>query len=149
MKKCMYCLTENEDGAPFCKNCGAGFEDGAQNGARGVFTKPVKTAGQKTSGFAISSLVLGAVGLFFGCNIILGVLAIVFAAVALGKIKSSGEEGKALAVVGLILGVLTVVFGALTTALMFTGVFARVLDALGGDLSDAPMGNLPDYIGKM
>lgn len=60
----------------------------------------------RTHGLAIASMVCGIVGLFiFG--IVLGILAIIFGAISIGKIKRSGGylRGKGMAVAGLVLGI--------------------------------------------
>ncbi|HEU4543322.1 MAG TPA: DUF4190 domain-containing protein [Jiangellaceae bacterium] len=53
-----------------------------------------------TNGLAVAALVLGIVWAFW----IGSALAIVFGHVALGQIKTKGQEGKGLAVAGLVLG---------------------------------------------
>jgi len=60
------------------------------------------------NGLAIASLVTGVVGLLvFG--FILGAAAIIFGAIALTKIKTTGQAGRGLALAGLILGIIDIV----------------------------------------
>ncbi|MEW6020223.1 MAG: DUF4190 domain-containing protein [Pseudomonadota bacterium] len=71
----------------------------------------------KASGMSIAALVLGLVGLvpcFFG---IPNILAIVFGAIELSKIKKgeSSAKGRGFAMAGLIIGAVTLVLGALLT----------------------------------
>ena len=149
MKKCQYCQTENADGTLFCTSCGAKLEEEPVESFDGVFVQPPESTEKRVSGFAIASLALGAAGMVFGTNVILGVLAIVFACIAFHRIKSGKEKGKGLAVAGLILGIAGVVFGILTLAAVFSGIVGRVLGELGGALPDLPSGVLPGQIGKM
>jgi len=69
----------------------------------------------KTHGLAIASLVLGIVGFFFA-GFVLGILAIIFGAISLKKIKRSGGflNGKGMAIAGLVLGIIimSLIFGA-------------------------------------
>lgn len=63
----------------------------------------------RVNGFAIASMVCGIVALFayYGA-FVLGVLAVVFAAIALNKIKTSGERGRMMAIAGLICGIVAI-----------------------------------------
>lgn len=72
-----------------------------------------------TSGMAIAGFVLGLLG-FVG---ITGILGIVFGAVALSRIRTTGQEGKGLAIAGIVLGscwlaffVILIVIGAVVGA---------------------------------
>ena len=58
---------------------------------------------QRTSGFAVTALVLGLTGF---CTIVTGILAVIFGNVALGKIARSegGEKGRGMAIAGIVLG---------------------------------------------
>ncbi len=61
-------------------------------------------ASSDVNGLAIASFITGIVGLFiFGY--LLGALAIIFGAVALSKIKKTGQGGRGLAIAGLIMGI--------------------------------------------
>lgn len=63
----------------------------------------------RVNGFAVASMVCGIVALFayYGA-FVLGVLAVIFAAVALNKIKTSGERGRMMAIAGLICGIVAI-----------------------------------------
>jgi len=83
---------------------------------------PLAPAPSRTNGLAVASLVLGilALVLFFTIvfPIILGILAVIFGAIGLGK-ANQGAEHKGLAIAGMILGVLGI--GAM---ILFVAVFA-------------------------
>ena|SRR5215208_5070982 len=64
--------------------------------ARPTFVRPARS----TNGFAIASLVVGAVWMWW----IGSVLAVVFGHVALGQIARTGQSGRAMAIAGLVLG---------------------------------------------
>jgi len=74
-----------------------------------------KITGQRTSGLAIASLVLGIIGLVLFMTIIppvvCSILAIIFGAIALKKIKkdSSLKGGRGLAITGIVLGIITLI----------------------------------------
>ena len=71
---CQNCGEQNTPESKYCGNCGAAL---TETGA------PVAVpAKRKTSGLAIAALVLGLIGFFIN---ILGILAIIFGAVALGQ----------------------------------------------------------------
>ena len=73
----------------------------------------------KTNGSALTGFILSLVGLFlFG--FILGVLAIIFSAIGLGKIKkdSSKWKGKGLAIAGLIIGIIDIIGWLILIALI-------------------------------
>ena len=71
--------------------------------------EPAPTGG--VNGFGVAGFVIGLVSLFVA-GIPLGILAIVFSAVAIGQIDKKGEKGKGFAIAGLILGLVGLV-GAL------------------------------------
>lgn len=72
-------------------------------------TEPASTGG--INGFGVAGFVIGLVSLFVA-GIPLGILAIVFSAVALGQIDKKGEKGRGFAIAGLVLGLVGLV-GAL------------------------------------
>ena len=65
--------------------------------------------GPRTNGFAIASLVLGVVWIWWLGSI----LALVFGYLALGQIKKQGEAGRGIAIAGIVLGWVGVVTGVL------------------------------------
>jgi hypothetical protein len=68
----------------------------------------------KTSGFAVTSMVLGIIGIPMVCiyfiGIILSILAIIFAGIAISSIKNSNNtlSGKGMAKAGLVLGIINI-----------------------------------------
>jgi hypothetical protein len=71
---------------------------------------------QRTSGFAVTALVLGLTGF---CTIVTGILAVIFGNVALGRIaRSEGvERGRGMAIAGIVLGWVTIaVLGGIAIA---------------------------------
>lgn len=99
---CRQCGTERPHG-DFCPSCGFRNEPPQLSGKLqpppllGRYPNPVQRVQRPTNSFAIASLLLS----LTCCG---GVLAIVFGHVALSQIKSSGEEGRGLAIAGLVLG---------------------------------------------
>lgn len=61
------------------------------------------------SEFAIASLVMGIVSFFNLLNLEKPIVAVVFGALALKRIRLSGQRGKKLALTGMILGVLAII----------------------------------------
>lgn len=78
-----------------------------------------------TDGFAIASLVLGIV------PVMAGLLGIVFGAIALPRIRRSGQRGRGMAIAGLVLG-----------SLWLVAVIAAFAIAVGRDASRSPAGAL-------
>ncbi len=76
-----------------------------------------------TDGFAIASLVLGIV------PVLAGLLGIVFGAVALPRIRRSGQGGRGMAIAGLVLG-----------SLWLVAIIAAVAIGVGRDASRSPAG---------
>lgn len=81
---------------------------------------------QKTSGLAVTSLILGALGVlgFFCGGVLLGIPAIITGLIARGKIRSSGEKGGGMAVAGVALGSLSIVV-TIVAAIFVTPVFMK------------------------
>lgn len=77
---------------------------------------------EKTHGLAIASLVCGIVGFVLMGFVVLGVLAIIFGAISLKKIRRSGGflTGRGMAIAGLVLGIvaLAFIFSLLTLAIV-------------------------------
>ena len=88
---------------------------------------------KKTSGFAITSLILGIISLFLGWIPLLGwimiVLSILFGIIALFKIsKNNTLQGKGLAIAGIILGAISLII-----VIFFFGVFMLALNDISED----------------
>ncbi|HPD01368.1 MAG TPA: DUF4190 domain-containing protein [Acetivibrio sp.] len=116
MKLCPKCGYSNEDFSNVCGSCGSPLNDGAempdqqfnQFNTYGSANMPIQA---KTSGFAITSLVLGIVAVPFICcctylSIALGIAAAIFGFLAKNEIKSSNglKKGNGMALAGIILG---------------------------------------------
>ncbi|HCF59912.1 MAG TPA: hypothetical protein DFS52_18205 [Myxococcales bacterium] len=96
---------------------------------------PAESPPTRTDPFAVTSLVLGATGVFFaGCcfplTLLLGLLAVVFGVVALSRISSSRAQGKGLAIAGIITGIAGPAIGLLVFLLGLVG--GTVTEVLGG-----------------
>ncbi len=104
---CPKCGAQNADGASFCSKCGAGMTVAAPPPAPAA-PAPRHVAGtERTSGMAITALVLGIVGLILN---FISVLAIVFGAIAIGQTnKDPNLKGKGMAIAGLVLGIVVFV----------------------------------------
>lgn len=80
----------------------------------------------KTHGLAVASLILGIVSIptlfIIGVGFVLAILAIIFGAIAKGKIKRSGGfyTGKGMATAGLVLGIIPMVFSLLLIAIILS-----------------------------
>lgn len=116
---------------PFCANCGRDLSPAAVacpncgHPGPGAGTIPaVATAGKRTEGFAIASLVCGIVG-FFGVPIVGSVLAIVFASTARKHIAQDPDLGGAdMARAGMIIGWIGLILGILVIVGLIVLAFA-------------------------
>lgn len=81
-----------------------------------------------TSGFAITSLVLGIISFIPLVGLLIGVLAIIFGIIAKFKIKKGEYSGKGLSTAGIILGVI----GMLFTIALYGSLFYFAFVAKGG-----------------
>ena len=77
------------------------------------------SAAQRTSGYAIASLVLGVAG-FFGFPIVAAILAIVFGHKARKEIRGGMASGDGLATAGIILGWVGIVMSGIALLLVIT-----------------------------
>ncbi len=131
MKFCGNCGAQLEDSAKFCPFCGNACDPATQQTSSQATSAaepiiPPKTATPsptiqmqtaysvppKTNSMAVAGFVLGILSLFswICClGVLTSILAIVFSAVGLSKIKQTGEQGRGLAIAGLVLGILGIV----------------------------------------
>jgi len=105
---CPNCGIEIHEQAKFCRECGASMLPmGMEHNAKVSQSSPVQ---QQTSGFAISSLVLGILGVVIGwfTLVIPAILAVIFGHIARSKIRQSGGTitGDGMAIAGLVMGYL-------------------------------------------
>ena len=96
MKYCWHCGKENQDNARYCRHCGAQFAP-----AESAVATPT-TPYPQASGFAIASLVLGILWLYW----IGSILALVFGYLARGEIRRDPQRvgGRGMATAGIVLG---------------------------------------------
>ncbi len=87
----------------------------------------------KTDGFAITSMVLGIIAVLTCIyGIILGIIAVVFGHLAIGKIKrNSALGGKGMAIAGLVCG-----YVAIAASIIAGIMFAVAINQTGGSLKD-------------
>ena len=69
--------------------------------------------------FAIVGFVLGIISFFLNFFGIVGILAVVFAAVGLSQISKKQQQGKVLAILGIIFGAINIIYAIFTIALIF------------------------------
>jgi len=96
VKYCWHCGKENQDEARYCRHCGAQFAL-----AESAVATPA-TPYPQASGFAIASLVLGILWLYW----IGSILALVFGYLARGEMRRDPQRvgGRGMALAGIVLG---------------------------------------------
>lgn len=107
-KPCPACAEDVREAAVVCRFCRYDFR-----------TRIIGGGAPSTNGFAIASLVLGIVWLWF-----LGsVLAVIFGAIAIAQINHSqgAQTGKGMAVAGVVLGIIGVVIAGVLALLIVGG----------------------------
>ena len=113
MKYCTNCGMQAEESNGFCPNCGKPLTTGESIPNVPVTGQTNQNSHEKqmpvTNSTAIEALVAGAVGVFF-LHLILGIVAVILAAVAMPQIQQKGQNGKGLATAGLILGIIDIVY---------------------------------------
>jgi uncharacterized membrane protein YvbJ len=97
---CPQCGEKIPDDAKFCTKCGAALTAKVER-ARA----PAPAAkGERTSGMAIASLILGILGFIFN---LLAILAIIFGAIGISQTnRDPNLKGRGLAIAGLVLGII-------------------------------------------
>jgi uncharacterized membrane protein YvbJ len=104
---CPNCGEKNPAGAKFCSKCGAALTAKAE---KAPARRAAPAAGERTSGMAVASLVLGIVGFFFLG--FLSILAIIFGAIGLSQTgKDPSLKGRGMATAGLVLGIIGILGG--------------------------------------
>lgn len=87
-------------------------------------------------GMAVSSLVLGIVGLLLAClafGAVFGIVAVILGIMALGRVKRGVNGGRGLAIAGIVTGALAILGG------IVAGIVWVSLGSLGGDVAEACM----------
>ena len=97
---CSQCGEKIPDDSKFCPKCGAALvQTKAKTKAKAKAAPAPAATGERTSGMAIASLVLGILGI--------SILAIIFGAIAISQTnKDPNLKGRGLAIAGLVLGIL-------------------------------------------
>lgn len=144
MKFCGNCGAQLEDSAKFCPFCGNACDPATQQTSSQatsaaepvvpvsapkmvtsiptIQTQTAYNVPPKTNSMAVAGFVLGILSLFsWICCLgtLTSILAIVFSAVGLSKIKQTGEQGRGFAIAGLVLGILGMVSYILYLVLAF------------------------------
>ena len=119
--KCPYCNADLPNGAQGCTYCGNWFGQNQQS-APGMGQQygvpPIMPTTSQYCGKAIASFVLSLVGILIA-GLIMGILGIVFGALALNEIKSRPYlQGKGLATAGLVISIIDCVFMFVFIALL-------------------------------
>lgn len=77
----------------------------------------------KTNGKSIAALVLGILSIIFPyIGFIIGIIAIVFANLALKEIKRKGEQGRGMAIAGLVCGIIATAIYAIILIVVIIGI---------------------------
>lgn len=80
---------------------------------QGQYAYPPQPPHSKTSGFAVTALVTGIVGLVFSwvplLDLVLAIVAVTFGALGWHYASTRGQAGKGMAIAGLVMGILTAV----------------------------------------
>jgi len=90
-------------------------------------------AEKQTSGFAITSFVLGLLSFIPMIGVILGILAIIFGFISMNNIRKEKLGGKGFAIIGIIFGILGILFTILLYSFLFYMLFNS--DKMGGYLN--------------
>lgn len=114
---CTKCGTRSSDGDVFCRKCGLALNQETPISTLMIAQIPespdtvtVQTEPMpRTSGFAVTSLVLGIIA-FIPPFFLSSILAIIFGGIAMGKTgRDPNLAGRGMAITGLVLGIIVVV----------------------------------------
>jgi hypothetical protein len=95
---------------------------------------------QKTSGFAVASLVLGIIGLPIICPLLIpSVLAVVFGLLGRRDVREKGHSGEGMALAGLIMGII----GIMVSVVLLT---VGIVFLAGADWHDPDNDGLPNFL---
>ena len=87
------------------------------------FKKAFGKEGGQTNNMAVAGFIFGVVALLGNAILVLGILGIVFSAIAMRQIKRNGGKGKGLAVAGLVCSIVGLVLWGGLIALALAGFF--------------------------
>lgn len=108
MKICPICGAQNEDNRTICKECGFGMELEEEN-ATNSKQEVVYRKQDKKTGFAVSSLILGIIGLILSClivGIVPSIIGLIFGIVTL--VNTDLKKDKAMSIIGIICSVISI-----------------------------------------
>lgn len=108
MKICPICGAQNEDNRTICKECGFGMELEEENSTNSKQEVVYRKQDKKT-GFAVSSLILGIIGLILSClivGIVPSIIGLIFGIVALAK--TDLKKDKTMSIIGIICSVISI-----------------------------------------
>ena len=114
---CTKCGTRSSDGDVFCRKCGLALNQETPISTLMIAQIPVSPDTvtvqtepmPRTSGFAVTSLVLGIIA-FIPPFFLSSILAIIFGGIAMGKTgRDPNLAGRGMAITGLVLGIIVVV----------------------------------------
>jgi len=140
-QRCPYCAEEIPAEAAQCPRCNSLLGSPGQHADQPEYQTVYTTSnGASGKGFAITSFVLGILGVLPCCCCVgtMGsVLAIVFGFLARNQMKSSGDDQLSwMATTGIVLGIVGVVFGVLGTLIW---VAMMIASEHGGNWPPFPM----------
>lgn len=75
---------------------------------------PATPAASTTNGLAIAGFIVSIVSLFLFFTVVVGVVAIILSAVAVGQVNRTNQGGKGLAIAGMVIGIISVVLAVST-----------------------------------
>jgi cytochrome c biogenesis factor len=107
--KCTSCGVELAENATSCPTCGAVVVVSA--------TPTAPIAEKQTNVMAIVGFIISLVSLFWNGYFICSILAIIFSAVGLNKVKTA-NSGKGLAIAGLVIGIVGIVLSFVAASLL-------------------------------
>ena len=107
---CPNCGKETEKEALFCQDCGANLSNQAGYNVTDAVSGEEKKI---TSGYAIAGFVLGIISWFLNLMGLIGLLAVIFSAMAMSQIKRDNKKGKTFAWIGLISGIINICYAVL------------------------------------